>query len=441
MSSEPVIALLVYGTPLLLLWTVYTLRRRARDRAALAVLAAVREAGPGIPSSLHPLINPNRCLGCRSCEEACPETDVLRIVRGKAQVVHPENCVGHGACREACPTDAITLVLGTETEGVEVPVLDPSFQTSVPGLFVAGELGGMGLIRNAVEQGRQAVESAQAFLAREGRGGGDALDLVIVGAGPAGFAASLAARQHDLRFATLEQEQVGGAVAHYPRRKLVLTAPVELPGVGRIALREITKEALLELWQKAEEQARLPIHRGEAVESVRRGDGLFQVKGSKAAYRARSVILAIGRRGSPRKLGVPGEELAKVVYRLADAEQYRGLAVLVVGGGDSAVEAAVSLSEQPGTRVALSHRRKDFGRAKPANREKLEAAAAAGALEIVRESQVSEIGAREVRLLTATGERRLANDAVIVCVGGTLPSEFLRAAGVETDTKYGTPIW
>ena len=404
--------------------------RRALDAARVANLAD--------PPSIHPSINPNRCLGCAACLKACPEGDVLGLVGGKAALINPSHCIGHGACRDACPFDAITLVLGTARRGVEVPRLSSDFQTGVPGLFVAGELGGMGLIRNAVEQGRQAMESIRAL---PGIGRGDRLDVVIVGAGPAGLSASLAALQHELRFVTLEQETLGGTVAHYPRGKIVMSAPCELPLFGRIHLHETTKEALLALWQEVVSTTGLELRCQEHVEAVTRdGDG-FEVKSDRGVYRTRALLLAIGRRGTPMKLDIKGEELDKVTYRLVEAEQYAGRRVLVVGGGDSALEAAISVAEQPATDVTLCYRGPAFVRANPRNRRHAERLHAAGRLRLLLESSAREIRADAVRVATPGGEHELPNDAVIICAGGVLPTAFLRSMGVEIETKHGTPLY
>ncbi len=412
-------------------------RHRANERGRRA-LDAARAANLVDPPSLHPAINPNRCLGCGSCVKACPEGDVLGLVGGKAALVDPSACIGHGACRDACPCDAITLVLGTEARGVEIPRLGPDFQTAVPGIFVAGELGGMGLVRNAVEQGRQAMEAIRSL---PGVGRGEALDVVIVGAGPAGLSASLAALQYGLRFVTLEQETLGGTVAHYPRGKIVMTAPCELPLFGRIRLRETSKESLLALWQEVVRSTGLELRCQERVESVIREDDGFEVKSARGAYRTRALLLAIGRRGTPMKLGIDGEELDKVVYRLVEAEQYAGRRVLVVGGGDSALEAATSIAEQPGADVTLCYRGAAFARAKPKNRTRAERFHAAGRLRLLLESSPREIRADSVRIATPGGERDLPNDVVLVCIGGVLPTEFLRSMGVEIETKHGTPLY
>jgi thioredoxin reductase/NAD-dependent dihydropyrimidine dehydrogenase PreA subunit len=434
MTGGDPLHLLIYLSGLLLVWLPYGLQRRRRTRRSREALRESQALGLLEPASLHPLIDPSECIGCAACVDACPEQDVLGLIGGKAQLVRAANCIGHGACAEACPVGAITLVFGSERRGVDIPVLTADFETSVAGLYIAGELGGMGLIRNAIEQGRQAVEAVR----RLPHSGGDGLDLLIVGAGPAGFSASLAARQQGLRALTLEQETLGGSVAHYPRGKIVMTAPVELPLYGRIRLRETSKEALLDLWRDVERRARPPIRYEERVEAIARDGSGFEITTTRGHHRARTVLLAIGRRGTPRKLAVPGEELPKVVYRLVDPEQYRGRRVLVVGGGDSALEAAARLADEPDVEVTLAYRGAAFSRAKPKNRSQIEHAAAAGRLRVLLGAELDRVEAAAVRLRHNEREQSLANDAVIVCAGGVLPSAFLASIGVAIETKHGT---
>ncbi len=436
MDSTSLIAWLVYGVPLIAVFVWFVLRRRRRDSRIREAIESAREEGLHLPAALHPFIDPIRCLGSGACVTACPESDVLQVLEGKAVLVNAANCVGHGACRDACPFDAITLVIGTKERGVEVPVLDARFESSVPGLFIVGELGGMGLIRNAIEQGRQVIDSVRDL---DGIGQGDRVDVVIVGAGPAGFAATLAAKQHGLRARTLEQDTLGGAVAHYPRRKLVLTAPVELPLVGKVKLRETTKEALLELWQRTERETRVEIDYGEKVSAIESDGAGFRVTTTSGEFTCRAVVLAIGRRGSPRRLGAAGEELAKVTYLLEDPADHRGRHVLVVGAGDSALEAAISLADEPGTVVTLSCRGDSFGRAKPPNRSKLDERERAERIRVVRTSTVARIDDASVTLQVEAGEETIPNDAIIVCAGGELPFGFLREVGVEMETLHGEP--
>ena len=381
----------VYAAPLLITMLWYLRRHYRIEKKSLDVRKESTEAGLIEPASLHPAIDLTRCLGCGACVRACPEYPehtVLGLIDNKAHLVSPTECIGHGACKAACPVDAITLVFGTATRGIDLPVLDPNFETNVPGVFIAGELGGMGLIRNALTQGMQAV---QAIAKRGNKARDKRLDVLIVGAGPAGVAAALTAKSLNLTYRCVEQDSLGGCVYKYPRGKLVMTAPVELPLVGRFHFRQTSKEALLGKWTEIVKQQQLRIQTEERVEAVEKdGDG-FIVRTPKAAYRAANVLLAIGRRGTPRKLAVPGEELPKVVYSLIDPDQYSGQKVLVVGGGDSALEAAASVAEVGNTQVTLSYRGDAFGRAKTKNRERVAAAAHRGNLKLMLSSNVRHI--------------------------------------------------
>jgi thioredoxin reductase/Pyruvate/2-oxoacid:ferredoxin oxidoreductase delta subunit len=425
--------LLIYGLPLVLVFAIYLYRHRRREKHHSGRWAEAKEAGLTEPASLHPVIDPRKCLNSRACVSACPEK-AIGIIGGKATLVNPAHCIGHGACKAACPHDAIELVFGTAKRGMDIPLVKPNFETNVPGLFIAGELGGMGLIRKAAEQGRQAMESIAKL-----KGSGLPYDVVIVGAGPAGLTASLGAMEKKLKFVTIEQEDAfGGTVYHYPRNKVVMTAPVQLPIVGKMKFGEVSKEKLLEFWQGVVRQTGLKVNFSERMETLKPDGKGFVIKTAKAEYRTRAVLLAIGRRGTPRKLGVPGEECSKVVYRLIDAEQYRGQHVLVVGGGDAALEAALACSEQPGTKVALSYRSEAFGRVKPKNRELLEKAQAAGRINVLLSSNVTSITPHQVILEQQKRKVELSNQAVIVCAGGVLPTPFLKEIGIQVDTKFGT---
>jgi thioredoxin reductase/Pyruvate/2-oxoacid:ferredoxin oxidoreductase delta subunit len=425
----------LYSFPLLLIFGIYLWKRTGKQRTSRRILEEAISSGMAEPASLHPVVDHVRCLGCASCVKACPEQGVLGLIHGKAHLVDPSHCIGHGACKKACPFDAIELVFGTEKRGVDIPQVNEDFQTNVPGIYIAGELGGMGLIRNAVTQGVQAVESIRKL---SGSGGKDTLDLVIVGAGPAGIGASLAAMSAKLKYVTLEQETLGGTVSHYPRGKIVMTAPVKLPIIGKMHFRETTKEALMEFWEGIVKSSGLKISANQRVDSIEPdGDG-FIVKTACDSYRTRAVLLAIGRRGTPRTLGVPGEEKTKVVYRLIDPEQYKNQHVLVVGGGDSALEAAVSIADEAGTTVSISYRSEAFSRAKEKNRIKIANAQKQGRLNVLMSSNVKQITDDKVTINANDEEICIDNDAVIVCAGGILPTPFLKSIGIEVETKYGT---
>ena len=429
-------AVLAYALPAVPIWMSYRARYRATERRSQMILEDAREAGLTEPSSLHPVIDTAKCVGCSACVLACPEGDVLGLLEGKATLIDPTRCIGHGACEQACPADALSLVFGTATRGVDIPFVSPDFETNVPGIYLAGEIGGMGLIRNAVKQGTEAVDAIAA--ANEGDGADDMLDLMIVGAGPAGIAASLRAMELGLRFETVEQDSLGGTVAHFPRNKLIMTAPVELPLYGELGFREIRKEALLGIWQDVIERTGLHIRCNERVAEVTPAGGGFTIRTAHGVYRARRVLLAIGRRGTPRKLGVPGEEGSNVVYRLTDPWQYAGRRVLVVGGGDSAVEAAVALAEQPGTEVILSYRGEAFSRTRRQNRDAIAAAAAEGRVTAYLQSSVEDVGSGHISLRHRGERLDLPNDHVIVCAGGELSTGFLHSMGIRVERRFGT---
>jgi thioredoxin reductase (NADPH) len=412
----------------------YVLRRARGAGAARRLLDAQDEEL--VPVSLHPQIDPLRCIGSGACVRACPEGKVLQIVDGVARLVNPLGCVGHGACALACSMDAIRLVFGTETRGVELPRLDESFQTSAPGVYVVGELAGMGLIRNAVRQG----VLAGAAIARRAPLAGDVLDAVVVGAGPAGISAGLALQFARKRLLVLERETFGGTIAHYPRAKVVMSGELELPGYGRIKRTRMSKEELLALWQDIRSKTQLPVETDTMVSGLSRDpSGAWRVESSRGIVLAGSVVLALGRRGAPRKLEIPGEELPKVAYGLIEPEEHAGRHVLVVGGGNSAIESALALADFGGcASVSISYRREHFARARGDNLSRIGAAIARGAVRALLGTELTSIAADHICLRRGDGDAEtLANDAVIIQIGGTDPSSLLRTFGVELHTKYG----
>lgn len=431
-------SLLVWGAALFLVALIvlpylWRFRRRVRhDRERKEEAAAL---GIDKPAAQFPYIDPAHCIGCGACVRACPEGDVLGIVGGTAVVVNGLRCVGHGRCEKACPVGAITVGLGDMKSREDVPLLDETGQTTVPGIYVVGELGGLSLVRNAVSQGRQVVES----LAEEGtearepeKEASEVLDVAVVGAGPAGLSAGLTAAHAGLSCVVLEREPtLGGSLLHYPRRKMVLTQPVELPPWGALDREEYSKEELLALFEGLVHGHPVDVCFGEAVEDVRREDDHFLVCTTDGSWRARSVILALGRRGTPRKLGVPGEELSKVMYRLLDAEGYKGQKILVVGGGDSAAEAAIGLARQPGNEVTLSYRREKLVRLKKKNQDALDALLASGKVRPLFSSQPVEITPGSVRLKVGGDTVEIENDYVFVFAGGVPPFDFLKKIGVQ----------
>jgi thioredoxin reductase/Pyruvate/2-oxoacid:ferredoxin oxidoreductase delta subunit len=408
-------------------------QRRIDRRQRARVVSAIEEAkalGADRPIGQYPHIDPLRCIGCSSCVRACPEDNVIGMVMGVAHVVQAARCIGHGLCAEACPVGAIVVGLGDLSARPDVPQLTEDLESTVPGVFIAGELGGLALIRNAVEQGVRGIEAVARRIREERPPRADA-DVLIVGAGPAGLAASLKAVELGLSYVTIDQNDIGGTVRKYPRRKLVMTQPVELPLYGRVRKTEYVKEELIELWQGVLEQHGVKVRERVKFLGTRREDGRLVSETSQGPVSTRCVLLALGRRGTPRKLGVPGEDQEKVLYQLVDAATYNGLRCLVVGGGDSAIEAALGLAAQPGNDVTLSYRKPEFFRIKARNEERIRAAAAEGAVRLALGSEIRSVGEEHVDLTAEGRAARLPNDFVFVFAGGEPPYPLLKGMGVR----------
>jgi thioredoxin reductase/Pyruvate/2-oxoacid:ferredoxin oxidoreductase delta subunit len=416
----------------------YLFRKRKASKIVEEKILKAQEEGLHEPVSLHPYIDVNTCIGTGACVAACPEKDIIGIRNGKATVINVSQCIGHGACFHACPTEAITLRIGTEKRGVELPHVNRNFETNVPGIYIAGELGGMGLIRNAVEQGRQAVENIAKSVRRNHQA---EYDLIIVGSGPAGISGSLTARKHNLNLLLLDQDTLGGTVYSFPRKKIVMTSPMDLPLYGKVKLYETSKSELLDLWQTALKQNNITVKENSKVESVVAEGDIFKVTTvSGEVFSAAAVLLAIGRRGTPRKLNIPGEEKEKVAYRLLEPEDLTGKNIVVVGGGDSAIESALLLADQ--NSVTLSYRSEAFSRIKPKNSIAIKEAAEAGKLRVLFRSNLVSIEDEHVLINTADGGEpvKLKNDLVYIFAGGELPTQFLEKAGIKITRKFGETV-
>ena len=406
----------------------------AAERArVLAEIGDAKARGANRPVGQFPQVDADFCIGCASCARACPEEGVLGMVDGVVHVIQASKCIGHARCAEACPVGAITVGLGDVSSRPDIPRLGDELETTVPGVYIAGELGGMALIRSAVEQGTRVME-AIAGRVRSAPSAPDVPDVLIAGAGPAGLAATLKAIELGLSYVTVDQSDIGGTVRKYPRRKLVMTQPVELPLYGRLRRSEYRKEELIDLWDDVIRRHRVRIRAGVKLLGASRSNGHLEVETSNGPIQSRFMVLALGRRGIPRRLGVAGEEHEKVLYQLIDAATYTGQHVLVVGGGDSAVEAAMALAEQPGNAVTLSYRKSAFFRLKKRNEERIGPYVQEGRIRLLFSSHVRRIGVGEAILTAGDGEPsevRLPNDYVFVFAGGEPPYPLLKQMGIR----------
>jgi len=433
--------LAIYSIAIFLCLIVVFIYLRKQKRESKEVEEKIDKAkveGLFEPVSLHPVVDEGICIKTGACIAACPEKDILGIRNGKATPINASHCIGHGACFHACPMEAITLCIGTEKRGVELPHVNQNFETNVPGIFIAGELGGMGLIKNAVEQGRQAVENIVKSISKNHEA---EYDLIIIGAGPAGISASLNAKKHHLKFLTLEQDTMGGTVYTFPRSKIVMTSAMDVPLHGKIKLSETSKKELLDFWTSVLRKNTIAIQQSTKVEAIVPVNGHFRVEtltGEK--FTSCSVLLSIGRRGTPRKLGIPGETLEKVAYRLLEPEEINGKDVMIVGGGDSAIESALLLAGR--NRVTLSYRSDAFSRIKPKNNTKIKEAIASKSINVMFNSKPVRIEKESIILVTGNeqNEVEIRNDLIYIFAGGELPIEFLQKVGIQITKKFGEAI-
>src|ERR1700751_1804994 len=403
-------------------------KREARAREAAEKGKLFSEG----PKAQHPHIDNNYCIGCATCTAVCPEGDVLAMIGGKAGIVNGHKCIAHGLCPDPCPVGAIKMVMASPSMARDMPQLTPEHETTIPGMFIVGELGGLALIKNAVNQGRDCVDTiATRLKAQPIQPMAGVHDIVIIGAGPAGISASLRAIENKLKYLTIERDEIGGTVAKYPRQKLVMTSPVEFPMYGKFKKMQLSKENLLAFWDMILNRSDFNVSTGEKVEDIQKGpDRIFTIITATNQYRSRTVVLALGRAGEPRKLGVKGEDLPKVMYRLIEADHYINKKILVIGGGDSAVEAAMGLANQKGNQVTLSYRSERFSRIKERNATRIQEFMKSGKVRVLFNSNVVEFKPESAILEIGGKTEEIPNDFAWIFAGGTPPTAFLKKIGI-----------
>lgn len=435
------IELSIYGVAILMIviiLLVYIKKQRRESKEVDVKIEHAKEEGIHEPVSLYPVVDPNRCIKSGACIDACPEHDILGIRNGKATIINASHCIGHGACFRACPVEAISLWIGTEKRGVDLPDVGPTFETNVPGIYIAGELGGMGLIKNAVSQGKEAVENIVKTIKKDVKAD---YDLIVVGAGPAGISATLAAKKYNLKVLTLEQDTLGGTVYTFPRSKIVMTSPMDLPLYGKIKFRETSKSELLELWHTVLSKNDIQIKENSKVEAIVPEGKIFKVETTAGeTYTTKTVLVAIGRRGTPRKLNIKGEDTEKVAYRLLEPEEIKNKNILVVGGGDSAIESALLLADE--NKVTLSYRSESFSRLKVRNAESINEAIKNKTITVIFNSNIVAIDTDTITysIKDSADVLKLKNDLVYIFAGGELPTQFLKKIGIDVTTKYGESV-
>lgn len=435
MDHFELIALAGFGLAAFVLKSTW---KNKKEKKGIKALKKTQASGMTEPNTLHPEINPALCAGCGGCTKVCPEGDILQLVNNKAVLVSPTKCVGHGECEAACPMGAIDLVFGTKTRGMDIPRVSGNYETNVPGIYIAGELGGMGLIRNAVKQGSLAAEHAlaSAKAPREG-----VYDILIVGAGPAGIAAGLKAIEKKRSYLIIDQNTFGGTVANFPRQKIVMSKPAELPVVGKMQFQsdKVSKEQLLAYWGNIRQRTGLKVTESCKFEGVADlGNGVFQIKTSKGEFKAAKIILAMGVRGSPRKLGLKNEDMSKVTYSLIDASQYVSKEIAVVGSGNSALEAVISLcNSKLNNKINLLIRGPGFDRSNQENQDAVKDLEAAGRVKIHYNTVCSAIEEKTIEIASGDKKQSIANDYLFIFAGAEIPFKFLMDLGIQIDKKFG----
>lgn len=378
---------------------------------------------------MYPAVNRAVCVGCGSCAMNCQEKGVLYVINGKSTLVNPLACRCRGDCERNCLTGALKLVEYGKRLKVRVPKIDENFESNIKGIYIVGALMGAGLIKEAINQGRAAVNHIMRDVYPP-----DLPMVAVIGAGPAGLSALLSCRKFGLPVICFEKDAAANTIRNFPKKKILMAEPVDMPIFGPLWVGDSTREELLEVWERLLKKTGAPITTEARLEMIEKDDRGFVVTVSGKRYHCDKVILAIGNRGTPRKLDVPGESGANVFYNLLEADEFTGSKVTIVGAGDSAIEAALSLHRY-GCRVIMVVRGDGFPRAKTKNIERILHAATAKEITVFYNSRLTEISESSVTLFDSTDTHHIANDYVFVMVGGELPFQLLEKIGIEIEDK------
>jgi thioredoxin reductase (NADPH) len=412
-------------------------KRRANDLAERIIpLSSLTEADIEKIRSLHPegkktypAVNRAVCIGCGSCVQGCREKTVLAVIRGKSTLVNPLACRCCGECERNCLTGGLKIVEHGRKITVRIPWVDENYQSNVAGIYIVGSLTGAGLIKEAINQGRAAVNHIM-----KGAFPAALPNVMVIGAGPAGLSAMLSCRKFGLPVLCFEKDLTANTIRNFPKKKILMAEPVEMPIVGPLWVGDASREELLEAWERMLAKAGACISTGSRLEKIEKKDGRFLVTISGKPYACDKIVLALGNRGVPRKLGIRGEDMPNVFYNLLEADEFSGSAVTVIGAGDSAIEAALAL-QRNGCRVIMLVRGDGFPKAKVKNQERIEQARVGGQIRIHFNSQPLEIGANFISFNAGGATHREKIDAVFIMVGGELPFELLESFGIKIVEK------